>query len=85
MILVQRTIKEYKTKRNYSKRRRFLKEFLESDMDACVVDNWELNYKKARYCATSLQDGVKKFFNGLLEVHMIDGEVWIIKTSAIKK
>jgi hypothetical protein len=87
MRQVPRTINEYTesiTKRHYNPRKDFLEEFIESDLEACVVDH-ENNYSSAKTCSSSLREGIERFFKGQIECHLVDGEVWLIKTIAIQK
>lgn len=87
MKQVPRTINEYiesTMKRSYNHRKEFLKEFLEGDLDACVVGH-EGYYSSAKTCSGSLREGIDRFFKGQLECHLVCGEVWLIKTKALKK
>jgi hypothetical protein len=58
---------------------------MEGDVDCCTVDNWKNNYAKVDYCATSIQGAIRKHYKGLIECHLVKGEVWLIKTSALQK
>lgn len=87
MKQVPRTIEEYiesTTKRSYNRRKDFLKEFIESNLEACVVDHKD-NYSSAKTCSGSLREGIERFFKGQIECHLVNGEVWLIKTIAIRK
>lgn len=87
MKQVPRTINEYiesTTKKHYNHRKSFLKEFIESDLDACVVDH-ENNYSSSKTCSSSLREGIERFFKGQIECHLVNGEVWLIKTIALQK
>lgn len=80
MTLVPYDVNEFKRKRRSYKKTKVMKileEFQNSDYDCVKIENHE--YKNARSCYGAFYKSVKRFGFATIEVHMMNGEVFLLR------
>ena len=86
MRLVECDVNNAITSRNGFKATRnlnILTEFIESGMDCAKIEDY--TQREARYCATSLNNSIKRYHMTGVRAVMLDHEVYLVKTDKIEE
>lgn len=85
MTLTPYNLKDIENANHYYKRsklQQILEEFVEADMESAKIEDW--THKNATSCVASFNTAIRRYRMSGIKAMCRNGEVFLVKTSALK-